>query len=273
MTKPGNRRALLSAVEGFLEALVAGDSSLAPIAADSRCTFNGVVGPLGSSSVWGRVRRIPARQTFVDPDTQSAVFFGVLSNSSSQHASLVKHDWFYAVRIRLDGAVIVDVEEISFEGTWAHYPTDPSSVEMDPRFDAPVPIDEQTSREEMEVAIAAYCAAVERTGPASGVPFHPDARRTELGQPTTDSWNFPLTPRGDFTNDGWNWAVANIRVPVVDLARGVAVAIFALTLSPTSHPDFSPCLVVESFKFEDGLIKRMFAVYHAGTADDGWSDR
>lgn len=271
MTKPGERRALLTAVDGFLEALVSGDPSAVRAREDIRCTANGVIGPLGSSPVWEGALRIPSRQTFIDTATNTAVFFGVLTNSSSRHASLTKRDWFYAVRLRIEETLVTEVEEVTFEGTWAHYPTDPSSVEMDPRFEMPVSLDAQTGREEMELAITAYCAAVERSGPASAVPFHPDARRTELGQPTTDSWNFPLTARGDFRNEGWTWQVSNLRIPIVDVSRGVAVAIFALSLGAESHPDFSPCIVVESFKFEDGLIKRMFAVYHAGNGDDGWA--
>lgn len=254
----------------FLEALIAKDPSRAGLMPGLRCTANGVEGPLGSASVWGQARRIPARQTFVDIQTQSAIFMGVLTNTTSHHASLVRKDWFYAVRLRFQGNTIAEVEEVFFEGIWAHYPTDPATVEMDPRFEMVLPEGQRSSRAEMTAAIEAYCAAVARTGPADAVPFHPDTRRTELGQPTTDSWNFPFSARADFANEGWTWRISNIRIPVVDETRGVALAIFALSMDNVSNPEFSPCIVVEAFKFEDGLIRRMFAVYHAGSGDDGW---
>ncbi|MEO7018471.1 MAG: hypothetical protein ABI130_00285 [Leifsonia sp.] len=265
------RRELLIIAERYLDVLIRGGIDSLPLAASLRSTSNGRVTQLGSGEVWGRATRIPARQTFVDPETGGIAFFGVLTNATSAHASLVRRTWFYSVRLAVRDGQIREVEEISFEGTWAHYSADPGSVEMDPRFEAVLPLEELSSREELERIVEVYCAAVARTGSGEAVAFHPDARRTELGQPTTDDWNFPHSARGDFSDEGWRWQVSNLRSPVVDVARGVIVSIFALQLDEESNPLFSPTLVMEAFKIENGLIRRMFAVYHAGTGDDGWA--
>jgi len=264
------RRDLLVIAERFLDVLVRGGIESLPLAESARTTYNGRELPLGQGDVWRAAARIPARQTFVDPESGGVAFFGVISSSTSAHASLVKRTWFYGVRLAVRDGLIREVEEISFEGTWAHYSADPGSVEVDPRFEAVLPVEERSSREELERIVEVYCAAVARTGPGSAVAFHPDARRTELGQPTTDDWNFPHSARGDFSNEGWRWQISNLRSPVMDIARGVIVSIFALRLDEQSNPLFSPTLVMEAFKIEDGLIRRMFAVYHAGTGDDGW---
>ena len=75
-----SRRCLLEILTDYTEALTDNDISRLVVAKDLRVTSNGEVATLGDGQVWGDGRRLSYRQTFVDPLTGAAVFYGVVTN-------------------------------------------------------------------------------------------------------------------------------------------------------------------------------------------------
>ena len=61
------------------EALTDNNVSRLAVSSGLRVTNNGSVTTLGKGDVWGPARRLPYRQTFVDPVTGAAVFYGVVT--------------------------------------------------------------------------------------------------------------------------------------------------------------------------------------------------
>ncbi len=264
---------LLRTTLEYLEAITDNDISRLPLSPRVKITNNGVAAKIASSGVWGSPRRIPFRQTFVDPETGSAVFFGVITNTTTVHAGFEAKWWRYVVRLKVEQSLIAEIEEIVFDSIFAHYETDPWELQPNIAFHAVLPTDERSTREELISIVDGYWNAVERSMDGRLVPFHPDAVRSECGTVTTDAKNFPNSARGDFTkpkHEGWRWDALNRRFPVVDRDRGIVVSIADLATTDTTDPKFSPCIVAETFKIENGLIKNMFAFFYVGDNRSDW---
>ena len=264
---------LLRTVLEYAEAVTGNDPAAVLSAPDVRVTCNGSLSEIGKSPIWGSPRRIPYRQTFVDPETRSAVFFGIITNTTTVHAGFGEEWWLYAVRLKTNGEAVTEVEEIINANTFAHYETKPWEMRPNAVFGQVLPEDERLGSEDLKAVVEAYWNAVERSVDGHQVPFHPDAVRRECGTVTTDAKNFPNSARGDFinvSNVGWRWDVANRRYPVVDVTRGVVVSFADLRMSGGTNPDFLPCIVAEAFKIENGLIKALDAFFYPGTGDSNW---
>jgi len=270
MTK---KNILLKMVLEYVEAITNNDLSRLRLSANLKVTSNGVQTPLGESDIWGSPRRIPFRQTFVDPETGNGIFFGIITNTTTVHAGFEAKWWRYVVRLKLDNDVISEIEEIYFDNIFAHYETNPWDITPNLSFNFVIPKDEQSDHDELVSIVNCYWDAVERNLDGFLLPFHPDARRNECGTITTDAKNFPNSARGDFTkaiNDGWRWDVVNRRFPVVDIDRGLVVSIADLTTTEKTNPNFLPCIVAEIFKIENGLIKDLFAFFYVGENQSDW---
>jgi len=74
-----DRRCLLQVLFEYTEALTDNNVSRLAVSSGLRVTNNGSVTTLGKGDVWGPARRLPYRQTFVDPVTGAAVFYGVVT--------------------------------------------------------------------------------------------------------------------------------------------------------------------------------------------------
>ncbi len=267
------KKALLGIVLEFLESITGDDRSRLPLAEGLRVTTNGLDAKLAESVVWGPARRIPYRQTFVDAEAQAAVFFGVITNTSTQHVGYGAKWWLYAVRLRIADGAIAEVEEIISENTFAHYEKMPWDLAPNAALNDVLPDDERSSREELVGAVESYWNGVERSADGYGIPFHPDAIRSECGTITTDAKNFPNSARGDFIeakNAGWSWSVDNRRYPVIDVQRGIVVSFADLRMTDRTNPMFAPCIVAEIFKIESGLLKYLQAFFYVGQNTSSW---
>jgi len=273
MGKISKKETLLIIGCEFLEAITSNDLSRLPLSSRIRVTENGKEVKLGAGAIWGAPRRIPCRQTFVDPQTESVVFFGVVTNTSTVHSGLPAIWWLYSARIRIENAQIVEIEEIITDHIFAHYDKKPWEITPNAAYRCVLPEDERVSREEMMAIVECYWNAVERSIDGYSLPFHPDAVRSECGTVTTDALNFPNSARGDFikaSNAGWRWDVLNRRYPIVDVERGVVVSFAELRMTENTNPDFLPCIVAEAFKIESGLIKDLNAMFYAGENQANW---
>ena len=76
-----DKRCLLLDLNQVLDAIGQNSPAGLPLAPQAKITSDGVQGKIESSPVWGPARRIPYRLVFADPTTESAVFYGVVTNS------------------------------------------------------------------------------------------------------------------------------------------------------------------------------------------------
>jgi hypothetical protein len=268
-----SRKKLLDITAEYLEAITDNDTSRLPLAKNLKVTDNGKKAKIASGDVWGTPRRIPFRQTFVDPQMGEAVFFGVVTNSTTAHGSVWEEWWYYLLRLKIEDNLIAEMEEIYFNKKPAHFTTYPWEMRPNRAFDFILPPDEQAGRAELINIVDAYWDANERSIDVTTVPFHPDMQRSELGTITTNAKNFFNSSRGDFTkeqNAGWQWEIVNRRYPIVDTQRGLVVSFVDFKNKDETNPDFSPAILAEVFKIECGHIRDLFALYCPGLDDSGW---
>lgn len=264
---------LLDIATEYLEAITDNDISRLPLSPKVKVTDNGIKTQIAKSEIWGTPRRIPYRQTFVDPETSSIVFFGTITNTSTEHAGFAAKWWFYVLRIKVENNLITEVEEIISDRIYEHFEKYPWEIAPNPVFRYVLPEDERTSREELISLINIYWDAVGRRGDPYLVPFHPDMIRNESGTVTTNSKNFPNSSRGDFTktkNMGWQWDIINRRFPVVDEERGLVISFVDLRVTENTNPNFVNNILVEIFKIECGQLRDLLAFFYTGDNRSDW---
>ena len=99
-----DRECLIAATSGYLDAMLQHNPAALKVAADVRVTENGKAVPLGEG-LWKTAKAIPARQTFADPSTGEAGFFGMVMEENGQHAQL-------ALRLKMQGQRIERIETL-----------------------------------------------------------------------------------------------------------------------------------------------------------------
>ena len=137
-----DRHCLLVFLTEYTEALTDNNLARLAVAPTVRITSNGQVVELGKGQVWGASRRLPYRQTFVDPLSGAAVFYGIVTTTSRPARGAARpagdappeHSWFYVVRLRVELQRITEVEEVSYEPPQGGFGASPSSLSL-PRPD------------------------------------------------------------------------------------------------------------------------------------------
>jgi hypothetical protein len=261
------KRELLTLVTQFTEALVHNRPQDVPTTADCKCTYEGIQSPLGSGEVWGVPRRIPYRQTFVDRETSTACFCGVVTNHIA--SSVLPADqaytvhgpqkwWIYFLRITASEKGICEVEEIARPETAALLTVVPAQMKPERILECPIAEEDRSSREEMIRIAALYWDGVNKLIDPALVPIHPDARRFEVGTPVTDELNFPDSVRTCYDKADFSWQVIKRRYPVVDVNAGIVVStVHMLADDPTMPTGY----VTDVFKMECGMIKYIYAFH------------
>lgn len=263
------RTCLLQVLTEFTEAITDNNLSRLELAGNLRSTTNGVVTPLGKGEVWGHVRRIAFRQTFVDPETGSAVFYGTLTNSPTRDG---EKWWFYVVRLKVEQGGISEVEEISYDGMLGKVPA--SSLELPDRiWDTVLPEEERVSREQLFHLADMYFSAVSHEVDYRDVPWHPECTRIELGAFTVNSDLQPGSCGGEFQGGRQKWPVVNRRFYIADVQRGVVLALGDFT-APPEFPNNNESTVMEVFKVQDGMLRHIEAFFRGnGQKRAGWGTR
>jgi hypothetical protein len=264
-----DRRCLLEQLTTYTEALTDNEPGHVPVAPGVRITANGAVQQaVGKSEVWGAIRRIPYRHALVDPETGTAIFLGVLTNTPTRNA---ERWWFYALRLKVQGRQVTEIEEISFDGTLGGTPA--STLRLPERvFDAVLPPAERSSREQLFAIANSYFDAVSQEKPYAQVPWHPECQRIELGVFTVNSGLQGGSCGGEFKNPATKWNVRNRRFYIADVERGVVVAIGNFT-TPPEYPNNNGSVVFEVFKVQDGLIRHIEAFFRGnGQLHSGWGE-
>ena len=269
-----DRRCLLQTLTTYTEALTDDDLSRLPLAAGVRATSNGVVTPLGKSAPWGVGRRLPYRQTFVDPVTGAAVFYGILTTATGRApADAPARWWFYVARLKVQDRKITEVEEIAYEKPQGGFGADPASLTLPDRiYDTVLPVDERSSRAELFHIADAYFDAVSHRVDYHDVPWHPECQRVELGTFTVNAPGTAGSCGGEFQLARMKWNVENRRYYIADVERGVVLAVGNFT-TPPEYPTNNGSVVMEVFKVQDGLIRHISAFFKGnGQPHSGWGE-
>jgi hypothetical protein len=269
-----DRRCLLTILWDYTEALTDDRPSEIPAARDVRATSNGRVVALGHGEVWGSPRRIPFRQSLVDPSTGAAVFYGVVTNAirprgAPPAVAAPQKWWFFALRLKVEHRRVTQVEEIAYAGSAMGAKAERLSL-PDRLFETQLPPDERSSKAALVRIANEYFDAVSGKLDYRKVPWHPDCQRIELGVFTVNALRSPGSCGGEFENPAVRWNVVNRRFYVTDVGRGLVLAVANFT-TPPDLPHNNGSVVFELFKIEDGLIRQIQAFFRGdGQRHSGW---
>lgn len=266
-----DKRCLLQDLTVILDAIGSNTPSDLPIAPHARITSDGVEGKLESSPVWGPARRIPYRLVFADPVTESAVFYGVVTNSHERPAGAPPSNrpvpagagdqwWYYVLRIKVTGTQITEVEQLDLEPPKGGFGADAirNLHQPDRIWEQVIPQSERSSREELFAVADKYWDSVSKRIDTKDVPWGPACQRLESGTVTSDSANFPSSCGNGMKEPSVYWIVENRRYYIADVERGVVLG-FAVFMTPKEFPRNPFGLAIEFFKVENGLIQAIDA--------------
>jgi len=256
-----NRRCLLEFLQTYTEGLLDNDTFRIKVAPGLRVTSNGVDVQLGKGEVWGLAKRMPYRQAFVDPVTGAAIFLGTVTNAPTSQG---ERWWFYMLRLKVVARQIAEVEEISYDGMLRRTPAS-KLTQADRIYDAVLPPDEQASRAELIATANKYFDVVSGTLDYHDAPWHPECSRLEDAILTVNQPESAGSCAGEFENPRIKWIVKNRRVYIVDVERGVVVAVANFT-SPPEYPNNNASVVFEVFKIQDGLIRHIEAMFRGDSS-------
>ncbi|MCL2121248.1 MAG: hypothetical protein FWH28_03245 [Clostridiales bacterium] len=279
-----NKRDLLFTMANFLEALIHNDPKRVKTAANCKATYEGAQTPLGAGDIWGRPRRIPYRQSFVDELNQTVCFSGVVTNNvirqlwemtEAEKAAIVDSPdrwmqrwWIYFARLTVNAAgEVCEIEEIARRETGAGMSVRPENMEVPRILETPLPEDARSTRKEMIKIASQYWDGVNKLIDPDIVPMHPDARLYEVGTPVTDEMARPNSMKTNYITPRFKWDCIKRRFPVVDEITGVCIStnhmIAQEITSPTGY-------VTDIFKIEYGLIKYIYAFHDHGISFVDW---
>ena len=277
---------LMRDLNQILEAIGSNSPSDVPIAPHARITSDGEVGKLESSPVWGPARRIPYRLVFADPVTESAVFYGVVTNSYERPAGAPPSNrpvpagagdqwWYYVLRIKVAGNMITEVEQLDLEPPKGGFGADAirNLHQPDRIWDQVIPESERSSREELFAVADKYWDSVSKRIDTKDVPWGPACQRLESGTVTSDSANFPWSCGNGMKQPSVYWIVENRRYYIADVERGVVLG-FAVFMTPKEFPKNPFGLAIEFFKVQNGLIQAIdaFSRTRQYAQHSGWGD-
>ena len=261
-----DRACLLDIVSNYLDALEKHDPTGLPVASDVRVTENGRISKLGEG-IWKTASSFSYRQSFVDPVSGQAGFYGVVKEEGDTAD-------IFALRLKVRNREIAEVETlVARPGSHPIFSPEsiltPKSVFMDA-----VPESERSSRQQLIAAANSYFDGIEQHKPEI-IPFHPDCNRTENGiQTTNNPPRFPSNCRESIAGVSYISRVRDRRFPVVDETHGLvwAIVLFDIpgnlaSLPPTSDKQIQAklreprsLLLFELFKVESGRIAEIEAL-------------
>ncbi|MDR0839369.1 MAG: hypothetical protein LBN99_06970 [Oscillospiraceae bacterium] len=262
------KKELLTLVIKYTEALTHNAPGEVPVSAECRTTYEGALAPLGSGDIWGLPRRIPYRQTFVDPVTRTACFSGIVTNNIA--ASAVPDEikplvfrpqkwWMYFVRLQADETgKICEIEEIARQETAATMKVTPAMMEPPRILECPIAEEDRSTREEMIRIASLYWDGVQKLVDPNIVPFHPDAFRVEIGTKCADSYDDPNSVRTQYDIPNFYWEVIKRRYPIVDVNTGIVISMVHML---GRRPQEPTGYVTDIFKIENGMIKYVYAFH------------
>jgi hypothetical protein len=266
-----DKRCLLLDLNQVLDAIGQNSPAALPLAPQAKITSDGVQGKIESSPVWGPARRIPYRLVFADPTTESAVFYGVVTNSYERPAGAAPSSrpipagagdqwWYYVLRIKVAGKMITEVEQLDLEPKPGSFGAENirSLHQPDRIWDDIIPQSERSTRAELFAVADKYWDSVSKRIDPKEVPWGPACQRLESGTITSDTANFPWSCGNGMKQPSVYWIVENRRYYFADVERGVVLG-FAVFMTPKEFPKNAFGLAIEFFKVQNGLIRQIDA--------------
>jgi hypothetical protein len=277
------RRDILLAVDTYLESIIDKTPEKVPASPKLKMTHNGESSRIGESPLWRNTLRVKERQTFADPDSGQAVFYGIFTNVQSDFGVPRQIDMnLYAfwgtvtIRIKFEQGLITEIEELCNDKDLRLFPVPKKDIVLpDPNFAWYVPPEARSTKEEMIALIDNYWDCASGIKSIDQLPVHPDAQRYEEGYRTTNQLH---SFRGDFKhNKTFRWDVLqeNRRYPVVDPEYGLIVSYCMMenNIAGSAARDYvRGALVVEVFRIDYGLINRLLAMFPFLTGKTGWEN-
>jgi hypothetical protein len=278
-----DKRCLMQDLNLILDAIGDNTPTGLPIAPHAKITSDGVQGKLESSPVWGPARRIPYRLVFTDPVTESAVFYGVVTNSYERSAGTstrlipegaADNWWYYVLRIKVVDKMITEVEQLDLVPR-ADFGADAirGLHQPDRIWDEVLPVSERSTREQLFSVADKYWDSVSKRIETKDVPWGPGCQRLESGVVTSDSPNFQWSCGNGMKQPAVFWNVQNQRYYIADVERGVVLG-FAVFMTPPAYPKNVFGLAIEFFKVRNGLIRQIDAFSRTALHEQhsGWGD-
>lgn len=227
------------------------------------------VGLMIGDGMWGTATAIGDGYTLADPGTGNVLWLGIVE----EHGQPA----YTAIRLAVDGLNIAEVEGVvGREGTPAPFaPT--AGYTVDRSFSRTVPEGQRLPRARLEALVAGYYASLQMNDGTVQTEIADDCRRLTNGFATSHPEGSDIAGCRQQLEAGWYRYVDRVRalrMPIVDEARGVVVAIAFLDHAaryvsyettdgrerqvPIEYPNSHG--VLELFKIEDGMIRRIEGV-------------
>jgi hypothetical protein len=292
---PCNRACLDGFIDRYLDAMQAHDPSLELFARDVRFTENGIRLPFGNEGLWHDMSGHGTYKFYVpDVEAGQVAFIGTVrtGGTTTTEGTLVA----LALRLKIVGNRITEVEQLAIRpdntaqvtgggapATPPRFPPAGEAVEKmgkpHPVFSESIPEAKRPSREELIRTANYYFAGLQRNDGKGYYPFTDDCERFENGVQTT---NIPQVDRttGQSVKRGCKkqfeeslrGVVSRIRdrrFVAVDRERGI---VFAFAFFDHQNINWTWQLG-ELFKIENGMIRRIEAVFHRAPygINSGWS--
>lgn len=261
-----SRGCLLDFTNNYLEAMLAHDPGLLPLASNLKATENGQALQLGEG-LWKTAKSLPYRQTVADPATGQAGFFGVVKEQNEERS-------LFFLRLKLSGRRIREVETlIARKGAHAFFSPETLTA-PNPIFDQPVADAGGAPRDAMIAVANSFFNSMEQHH-ASQIPFGPDCYRWENGLLLTNTDSRQVSCRGSVAAATFITKARGRRFPIVDEARGLVLAAAELDIpagppAPGNGP--RSVLVYMLFKLDSGRIRAIEAFVRNEPlgASNGW---
>jgi hypothetical protein len=279
---PCDRGCLELYIDRYLEAMQNQDVSPDLFARGARFTENGVQLPLGSEGLWfGMSGRGNYNFYVPDIETQQVAFMGTVREGGGGRGGGEGNLVAIALRLKIVDEMITEIEQLVARpettlggrggggggGRGGTGDRVDAMGEPHPVFREVIPENERPSREDLITTANYYFTGLARNDGQGYYPFAEDCDRFENGVQTTET-----DCKEQFEDGTWFDVVSRIRdrrFVAVDRERGI---VFAFVFF--DHLDINwTWQMAEIFKIEDGLIRRVEAVFHRAPygIPSGWS--
>jgi hypothetical protein len=256
-----------------------------------RFTENGIQLPLGDEGLWYGMSGLGGYRFYVpDIETQQVALIGTVKENMANHGANDDqgNNVAVAIRLKIVGGRITEIEQLVTRpqvqlggrgggargaGAGGATPAQPTTADRvvamgkpHPMFFEAIPEAARASREDLVIAANHYFTALARHDSKGYYPFTKDCVRIENGMVSTNDC------LANFTGTSLNGIVDRIRdrrFVAVDRERGI---VFAFGFFDHYRINWTWQLA-EIFKIENGLIRRVEAVFHQAPfgIPSGWS--
>ncbi|MDX1563624.1 MAG: hypothetical protein R3305_11890 [Gammaproteobacteria bacterium] len=283
VTPACDRECLEGYIDRYLVAMLEQDVDDELFARNVRFTENGIELPLGNEGLWWGMSGLGGYRFYVpDIETQQVAFIGtVVENMGNNGVNNNEgNNVAVAIRLKIVDGLITEIEQLAIRppvqlgggggGNPGPFGNTGDNVlamgEPHPIYFETIPEDERATREELVEQGNHYFTALARHDSRGYYNFTEDCVRWENGFLATDDC------LEQFTGDSLNGIVSRIRdrrFVAVDRERGI---VFAFAFFDHHQINWTWQLA-ELFKIENGLIRRIEAVFHQAPfgIPSGWS--